>query len=98
MKRLAMYAGLVLVVYFAVQGGEYATTDIIRQRAQDAALRRAVDSLQHDVDSLTKLKRRIASDPALQERIAREELGMVKNDKELLYRFSTRDSTASRRR
>jgi hypothetical protein len=81
MKRFAVALGLVLVVYFAVQGGEYSTTDLFRQRSRDAVLRRTIDSLQHDVDSLTRLKRRLATDPVLQERIAREENRMVRSDK-----------------
>ncbi len=87
MKRFLIALGLVLAVYFAVQGGEYSTVDLVRQRAQTIALRAAVDSLKHDVDSLTRLKRRIATDSALQERIAREVNGMVRSDKELIYRF-----------
>ncbi len=87
MKRFLIALGLVLAVYFAVQGGEYSTVDLVRQRAQAIALRAAVDSLKHDVDSLTRLKRRIATDSALQERIAREVNGMVRSDKELIYRF-----------
>ena len=87
MKRFAIAFGLVLVAYFAVQGGEYSTSDLLRQRSRERALRSAIDSLRHDVDSLARLRRRIATDPALQERIAREENGMVRGDKELIYRF-----------
>ena len=97
MKRFAGALGLVLVVYFAVQGGEYSTTDLFRQRTKEAALKRTIDSLQHDVDSLTRLKRRLATDPALQERIAREEIGMVRSDKELLYRFDPPDTGSTRK-
>jgi hypothetical protein len=57
-------------------------------------LRRTIDSLQHDVDSLTRLKRRLATDPVLQERIAREENGMVRSDKELIYRFTEAEKPA----
>ncbi|HEX4932106.1 MAG TPA: septum formation initiator family protein [Gemmatimonadaceae bacterium] len=98
MKRFAVALGLVLVGYFAVQGGEYSTSDLFRQRRREAALRRTVDSLEHDVDSLKALKRRIATDPALQERIAREEIGMVRSDKELIYRFDPPDSVSRARR
>jgi len=87
MKRLIVALGLVLVVLFAVQGGEYSTTDLFRLRTSERTLRAAIDSLEADVDSLNRLKRRIATDPALQERIAREENGMVRSDKELVYRF-----------
>ena len=98
LKRLAVALGLVLVVYFAVQGGEYSTTDLFRQQRMQEAMRHTIDSLQHDVDSLTRLKRRLTSDPALQERIAREEIGMVRSDKELIYRFDRPDSAASARK
>ncbi|MCC6771461.1 MAG: septum formation initiator family protein [Gemmatimonadaceae bacterium] len=87
MRRLVVGLAIVLVVLFAVQGGEYSTTALFRLRASEHALRTAIDSLQQDVDSLTRFRRRIATDPALQERIAREENGMVRSDKELVYRF-----------
>lgn len=87
MKRFLVALGCVLAVYFAVQGGEYSTVDLLRQRTKERVLRATIDSLEQDVDSLTRFKRRIATDPALQERIAREENGFVKSDKELVYRF-----------
>ncbi|MCC6928458.1 MAG: hypothetical protein IT359_05630 [Gemmatimonadaceae bacterium] len=98
LKRFAVALGLVLAAYFAIQGGEYSTTDLFRQRSREAILRHTIDSLQHDVDSLTALKKRIATDPALQERIAREEIGMVRSDKELMYRFDPPDSANARRK
>lgn len=92
MKRLLVVVAIALAVLFAVQGGEYSTTDLFRQRASEQALRDAIDSLQAEVDSLTRYRRRIATDPALQERIAREENGMVRSDKELVYRFVPAES------
>ena len=59
-------------------------------------LRASIDSLRHEVDSLTALRRRIATDPSLQERIAREEIGMVRSDKELIYRFEPGEKSAER--
>ena len=79
---------MVGVAVFAVQGGEYSTLDLVRQRAQRAALVAEIDSLQHQVDSLSHLVHAIETDPAVQERIAREEFGMVRGNKELLYRFA----------
>ena len=87
-KRLLVLAGIVAALAFAVQGGEYGTTDLMRQQRRRSALIRTNDSLQHVVDSLKQYKRRLETDPALQERIAREEFGMVRGDKELLYRFA----------
>ena len=87
MKRLAIAVGVLLAVYFAVEGGEYATSDLVRQRAHERQMRSRIDSLQHDVDSLRTLRRRLDTDAALLERIAREENSMVKSEKELVYRF-----------
>jgi len=87
-KRLLAAAVFLAAVIFAVQGGEYGTTDLVKQRARKAKLVGTIDSLQHVVDSLKSYKRRVETDPVLQERIAREEFGMVRGNKELLYRFA----------
>ena len=76
------------VLAFAVQGGEFGTVDLARQQIKKGQLQEAIDSLERDIDSLTRLKRAIATDAAVQERLAREEFGMVKGDKEILYRFA----------
>jgi cell division protein FtsB len=93
-RRAAVAIGLLLVVVWALQGGEYGTTDLFRQRARRASLQADVDSLARHVDSLRAYKRAIQTDPALQERIAREEFGMVRGERELLYRFAAPDSTS----
>ncbi len=76
------------VVAFAVQGGEYGTTDLLRQHRQLTRERVVVDSLAKAVERLKLRKKAVESDPATQERIAREEFGMVKGEKEMLYRFT----------
>jgi cell division protein FtsB len=98
LKRLVVVVVVLGALAFAVQGGEYGTTDLWRQKQRKKVLLGSIDSLQHVVDSLKRYKHRLQTDPALQERIAREEFGMVRGNKELLYRFaepadSTRDST-----
>ncbi|MBA4070681.1 MAG: hypothetical protein C0497_02435 [Gemmatimonas sp.] len=86
---VAVLAAVALGVgWFAVQGGEYGTSDLLRQHRRMAVLRHEVDSLQRQVDSLARWKRAIETDPVVQERLAREEFGMVKGDKEMLYRFA----------
>ncbi len=84
------------VLAFAVQGGEYGTVDLARQQIKKRQLQEAIDSLERDIDSLTRLKRAIATDPAVQERLAREEFGMVKGDKEILYRLADPADTAKK--
>ena len=84
-KRLLWALAAVAATLFAVQGGEYGTTDLVRQRARKRALQSEIDTLARQVDSLSRLRKRLLSDPGLQERIAREEYGMVRGNKELLY-------------
>jgi cell division protein FtsB len=86
-KRAIVGAVAAAAAAFAVEGGEYGTSDLYRQRVRKRALLVEIDSLQREVDSLAKIKRLLQSDPKLQERIAREEFGMVRGEKELLYRF-----------
>jgi cell division protein FtsB len=87
-KRLVLAAIVVGAIVFAIQGGEYGTWDLVRQRSTRERLQARIDSLTRVVDSLERRKRAIRSDAAVQERIAREEFGMVRGEKELLYRFA----------
>jgi cell division protein FtsB len=88
LRRALLGALAVGIVVFAIQGGEYGTWDLVSQRTRRARLEARIDSLTRLVDSLERRKRAIRSDAAEQERIAREEFGMVKGEKELLYRFA----------
>ena len=83
---------LVFALGFAVEGGEYGTSDLLRQRARERRLQQEIDSLSRVVDSLGRYKRRVETDTKLQERIAREEFGLVRGSKELLYRFADPDT------
>ena len=81
------WLALAALGYFAVQGGEYGTVALVRQRLEERRVLRAIDSLQRLVDSLGRAKQTVLADPVSQERIAREEFGMIK-PKEILYRFA----------
>ena len=87
-KRLLVAAGVLGALWFAIEGGEYGTRDLLQQRQRRARLQTAIDSAQHVVDSLRRYKKRLETDPVLQERIAREEFGMVRGSKEILYRIA----------
>jgi cell division protein FtsB len=74
---------LVVMGAFAVQGGEYGTLDYFKlqrelrtEQATEVRLRRAVDSL-------TRVRKAVETDPAVQERIAREEFGMIRPGEQL---------------
>ncbi|MDQ3673056.1 MAG: septum formation initiator family protein [Gemmatimonadota bacterium] len=87
MKSLLWILLIVVALYFGLQGGEYSTRDLYVLRARSGSLQREVDSLQRRVDSLTRYLRAVKVDSATQERIAREEFGMIRGNKEMLYRF-----------
>ena len=87
-KRLIVAAGALGALWFAIEGGEYGTRDLMRQTQRKARLQASIDSAQHVVDSLRRYKTRLETDPVLQERIAREEFGMVRGEKEILYRIA----------
>jgi cell division protein FtsB len=80
-----------VVLWFAIEGGEYGTIDLIQQQRHKRRLTREIDSLDRLVDSLARYKNSVAVDPRVQERIAREKFGMVRG-KELLYRFAEPDT------
>jgi len=94
-KRIGAAALAAFAIWFAVEGGEFGTIDLFRQKRREARIIRTIDSLQGIVDSLKRYENALEHDPATQERIAREVFGMVRGDRELLYRFA--DSTSRAR-
>jgi len=88
----------VIALAFAIEGGEYGTLDLLRQRRDQRRLTTEIDSIARVVDSLKLYATRLQRDPRLQERIAREVFGMVRQG-ELLYRFydPARSDTARRK-
>ncbi len=93
LKRVIWFAVAGAAVYFLVQGGEYGTTDLVRQRMEKRRLTATIDSLEAEVDSLRKFRKAVESDPKTQERIAREQFGMVRGS-EILYLFDTLPDTS----
>jgi cell division protein FtsB len=86
LRRLLWVAGGAGALWFAVEGGEFGTWDLIRQRRDIARNKHAIDSVRTAIASLKAFKDSVETNPAVQERIAREQFGMVR-DKELMYRF-----------
>ena len=89
LRRLGFGVGGVAVLWFAIEGGEYGTRDLWSQSGRKAKLDAQVEQLKNDVDSLQRELQSLRADDARLERVARENFGMVKGDKELLYRFGT---------
>ena len=83
---------VVLALLFAVQGGEYGTGDWLTLRRQVADQQASLEQLRRDIDSLQALAKSVETDPAVQERIAREEFGMIRPG-EIQYQILTPDTT-----
>ena len=83
--RIAAIAGGIGLIALAAWGGEYSSADWITIRRQLAEERAKVAALQIEIDSLARLVRDLETNPAVQERVAREQFGMIR-DGEVLYR------------
>ena len=88
-RKLILWIAIAAAAAFAIHGGEYSTLDLWRQRGLRQRLAAETDSLERQVDSLRREAELIRTDPATQERIAREQFGMVRGEKEILYRLGT---------
>jgi cell division protein FtsB len=85
----AALAGALVLAWVAVFGGEYSTFDWLTLRREVAEERQAVRDLRAALDSLGRLAHSLETDPAAQERAAREQFGMIRNG-EILYRLVPR--------
>ena len=77
-QRWGVLLAVVAALAFALLGGEYSTFEwlsIRREVKQEAA---RVRVLKREVDSLTTVAKLVETDPETQERIAREQHGMLR--------------------
>ncbi len=93
-RRLVWGVGAIVVLAFAVEGGEYGTRDLFTQRDRKAELETELSELRDSVAALKVELKAMTTDPARLERVAREEFGMVKGGKEILYRLKSADSVS----
>jgi len=84
---------VVLALIFAIEGGEYSTWDWWKLRGQEKEEKATVTQLRRTVDSLDKVLKGVQTDPRVQERIAREQYGMIRKG-EFLYRLVPQDSSS----
>ena len=92
--RLIGIAAAVVLAGLAFQAGEYGTLDWLTLRSQLTEARRGVRDLERQLDSLQRLAHALETDPAAQERAAREQFGMIRKG-ELLYRLVPRADVES---
>ena len=97
-SRIILWIVIAAAAFFAIHGGEYSSLDLWRQRQFKERLTVQTDSLARQVDSLKREAGLIRTDRATQERIAREQFGMVRGEREILYRIGgSGDSSRSDR-
>jgi len=77
-KRWLVLALLLGALLFAFEAGEYSTPQWLELRRKERAEQAQVVELRREVDSLTRLKKLVETDPAWQERVAREQYGMLR--------------------
>jgi len=85
-SRATAIGGGVVLVLVALFAGEYSTLDWLKLRRQLAFERDTMQVLRSAVDSLRRVVNALENDPATQERVAREQFGMIR-DGEILYRI-----------
>ncbi|HEY2824942.1 MAG TPA: septum formation initiator family protein [Gemmatimonadales bacterium] len=86
MTRVVAAAVALALISIGIWGGEYSTPNWLTLRRQVRAEHAAVDSLRGTLDSLRREAAAIEKDPATQERVAREQFGMIRPG-EILYRI-----------
>ena len=78
---------LVAAGYYAVFGGGSSVRDLLEARANVVVEGRRLEEARVKIDSLKVELQQLEQDPAIIERIAREEYGMIREG-EGLYRFT----------
>jgi cell division protein FtsB len=91
-KRILIGLVVLAMAFFALEGGEYGTTDLLRLKKQVRAEQADIVRLRLEVDSLARYERALRTDSATQERVARELYGMIRPG-ERLYQVVPADST-----
>ena len=93
MTKTQALLGLVVagMAAFAAEGGEYGTVDLLRLKSQVRHEQISIVRLRDEVDSLTRVEKALTTDPATEERVARELYGMIRPG-EILYQVVPPDS------
>ena len=83
MKRAVGVVVVLVLAGFALEGGTYGTRDLLALRRQAQDERDRIARLRHDVDSLAREIHALKTDSVTQERVAREQFGMIRSGEHL---------------
>ncbi len=92
-RRWVVVGILFLAALFALQGGTYTTFDLLRLKRELRSEREAIDQLKVAVDSLAKVADAVEHDPRTQEKLARDQFGMIRAGEHLYRIVPAGDST-----
>jgi len=92
LKQFLLVAVVLGMAFYAVEGGEYGTTDLLALKGQVRRAREDIVRLRNEADSLRRLETALKTDAVLQEKVARELYGMIRPG-EILYQVVPRDTT-----
>jgi cell division protein FtsB len=93
-KRLVLPTLLGLAVYYAVFGGEYSLLELREARREIQAQEVELSLLRAEVEQLQARADSLENDPAMLERIAREQFGMIRDGEILYWAGEPEDSVA----
>ena len=86
LRNWLVVAVLIGAVVFALVGGQYTTVDLFHLKGQLKDEQEAIAQLRSDIDSLSRAAQAAERDPRTQERLARDQFGMIRSG-EYLYRI-----------
>ena len=87
MKKIVVWVFIIISAYIAVFGGEYSVLQVRKIRQEQTGLKKQLDELKHENDSLKSWVQKLEADSATIERLARERYGMILPG-EILYRVA----------
>ena len=76
--RWIAIVALIVAAVFAWTGGTFSESNYLALKRDEVVARKQLQVLKHELDSLTALRDSLTNSPAVQERVAREELGMLR--------------------
>jgi len=91
-KRVVAGVVVLALAGFALEGGTYGIQDLLSLKGRVRTEQERIAQLRHELDSLSREERALKTDPATQERVARELYGMIRPG-ELLYQVVHPDTT-----
>ena len=87
---------LILAAVFAWTGGTFSESNYLALKREEADANRRLAQLQREVDALQAFRDSLDSSPVVQERVARDQLGMVRPGEMVFTIVRDSDTTSSK--